>query len=648
MAEVRGGRVVSLRGDPHDPVLRGRPCGKSAALLKRLYGPERLLHPVMRTGSGWRRVTWQDAISAVVEKVESARERHGGKSILLYHEWGSRGYLKSLEKRFFNALGSVTLPSGDLCFSAGLAAQRYDFGANLAHDPTDLANTRLAVLWGRNPAVTNVHTIPHLLEAKKRGARAVLVDPARSASASLADIHVAPRPGTDAALALGMAHFIIAEGLLDTDFVGNRTLGFERFRDMVEHFSPEVASRICDVPPSEICRFAGLYAASKPAAILIGYGVQRYANGGHTVRAIDALAALTGNIGVSGGGANYATRASAGCLAPVDGAELRKEARFFPRPILAECILRARASDAPVKVMFVTRANPVNQVPNSEKMQRAFAAVDFKVVVDIRMSETARQADIVLPATGWLEESDIITSSWHDYIMYTEQAVEPAAECMGEKDIFGRLSREMGLETGLDKPIDYWADEALRPLNDHGITAASLRGRWVRVPGAPAVPWSDGKFATPSGKYEFYSIQAEREAHDPLPSWIPPAEAGDESLAADYPFIFVSSSGPGTMHSQFSDSILRDGALEIRMSPAAMAGLGLRDGCRVVVEAPGRGRLEGIARAVAGQRDDTVSAYEGASVLKRSGANLLTPDRQADFGGQAAFNDCRVRVVKTP
>ena len=533
----------------------------------------------------------------------------------------------------------------------------------MAHDPVDMMNTRLAVIWGRNPAASNVHTLPFLREAKARGATVVVIDPVPTPTVSLADIWVSPRPGTDGALALGMAHEIIRCGLIDEQFIRSRTYGFEQFRRMVEGFPPETASRICDVPVGTIRSLAHLYGKTKPATILMGYGVQHYYNGGHTIRAIDALAALTGNIGIPGGGANYGSSTMADWICPVDGRELRRpnpasgqdpvRPRLFPRPVMAKRILEANSASStepPVRAMVISRANPVNQVPNSRRTIEAMTTVPFKVTIDIRMSETALLSDLVLPATSWLEECDIMLCSWHNYITFTEQAIEPRGEAMHEKDIFALVSERLGIDAGLDKSLEYWADVALRPLNRFGITAAALKGRSVRLPVAPIVAWEDGKFRTPSGRFEFYSLRAESEGIDPLPRWVEPFECATDDQ--EYPFIAVNARRIGHMHSQFAETLLRDGRVPVLISRKAAAEVGVEEGDGVEVIARPRdrsvcpGRVKGIVIPVDEMREDVVVGYEGPSVLSDQGPNLISPDILTDFGLSAAYCDCRVRIEK--
>ncbi|MGE5484853.1 MAG: molybdopterin-containing oxidoreductase family protein [Ignavibacteriales bacterium] len=644
---VRDGVAVDIRADKDHEMLHGIICAKAKKQLRRVYDHERLLHPMLKTASGWKRIPWADAASILGERLSAAVATHGPESVFLYYEWGSRGVLKGLERRFFNSLGGVTEPSGSLCWAAGTAAQEYDFGSYLAHDPSDFPNTRLAIIWGRNPAVSNIHSVPFLKEARRRGARIVVIDPAPTPTSSFADLHIAPRPGTDGALALGMAHVVIEEGLADHAFIERHTYGFDLYRQVVKAFTPEEASRICDVAPETIRDLARAYASAKPAMLLIGYGVQHYYNGGHTVRAIDALAALTGNIGVPGGGANYGSSATAGWIAPVDGSPGAGPRRLFPRPVMADRILECNGPDrtsAPVEVLVVSRANPVNQVPDSTRTLQALSSIPFKVTIELRMSETALQSDLVLPATTWLEECDIMTSSWHNYVTYTQQAIEPRGEAMHEKDIFALVAGTMGMETDLDRPFDYWADIALRPLNQFGIDAVTLKGRSIRVPAAPVVAWEDRRFLTPTGLYEFYSLKAEREGLDPLPRWVAPLEA--TTADPEYPFTVVNSREATHMHSQFADSILRDGRSPILMPRGAATAAGIGDGEGISLVTRARGSMRGVAVLVDGLRNDTIVVFEGTSVAGGNGVNLITPAVLTDFGLGSAYNDCRVKVVR--
>ncbi len=295
-----------LQGDPDHPVTRGHICPKGKQHLTRLYHPQRLTQPHKRVKGKLLPVTWDEILDEIAERLHAVKKEYGSPAVLHHTSDGYGGIIKSIDQLFFNRFGGATVSRGNLCWGAGIAAQRYDFGNVKGHAPEDIINARTIILWGRNPLVTNIHMVPFLRQAQKAGAEIILIDPIKSASAKLSDVYVHINPATDGALALGMANVLIANDLVDKAFVKNRTQGFERFKSYVERFTPQRVAAITGLEEDKIAWLARIYADHKPAAILLGYGLQRYRNGGNNIRCIDALGALTGNIGISGGGVNYA------------------------------------------------------------------------------------------------------------------------------------------------------------------------------------------------------------------------------------------------------------------------------------------------------------------------------------------------------
>ncbi|MDI6872002.1 MAG: molybdopterin-dependent oxidoreductase [Bacillota bacterium] len=324
---------------------------------------------------------------------------------------GSQGLLKALDRRFFAHFGGATVPRGSLCFFAGLAAQAYDFGVACHHEPPDLLKSRLVLVWGRNPVDTNLQTAWLLREVRRRGAPVVLIDPQRTRSAALADWVLQPRPGTDAALAQAVARELIVSGCYATEFVSGHTVGFPAYRERVMEWTPERAATVTGLSPEDIRRLAGLLSDRHPAAFILGWGLQRYRNGGATVRAIDALGAIAGSVGVPGGGVSYAHRHWRE-LASLEGRELPQEVRSVRRACLGEDLEALQRSDRPVAVAVIARANPACQAPESRRVRAAPERVPFKVSIEHFLTDTAELADLVLPATTFLEEEDVYVSSW--------------------------------------------------------------------------------------------------------------------------------------------------------------------------------------------------------------------------------------------
>lgn len=459
--------------------------------------------------------------------------------------------------------------------------------------------------------------------------------------------HVSVRPGTDGALALGMAHVIIAEDLVDKEFVEQYVVGYSEFAASLRGFTPERAADICGVPAGEIRDLAGRYAGHGPSAILFGFGMQRYTNGGRAVRSIDALAAITGNIGIPGGGASYSHRLWKQFFADLSGGKYAGAGRFFPWPALARYILAA--DNPPVRSITVTRCNPVTQLPDTNRARAAFRAMDFVVVIDFFLTDTAAEADLVLPCTTFLEDEDLVACSWNNYVSYMPRVVEPLGQCRSELDIFTALARRMGLHEFGFLTAEQWLEKALEPASRLGVTLDRLKKGPARNPAAPPVAWADRKFPTPSGKYELYSHRAEVMGLEPLPVYHPPDYLDEEGGGSSYPLHLLTPHHRDYTHSQFWNLVPEE-ELErlpgVEMHPRTAFAAGLAEGDVVYVETV-RGRLRGILKTAGDIRPGVVRLYQGRWCSLQGGVNLLTPDTVSDLGEGSCYYDCRCRVYRS-
>ncbi|MFZ5590553.1 MAG: molybdopterin-containing oxidoreductase family protein, partial [Bacillota bacterium] len=649
LATVENGRVVDIKGDPGHPLTRGLVCGKARKHLTRLYSKQRLLSPLKRTPDGWQTIDWPQAYREISTRLQEILARYGPQSILYHAGGGSEGLLHKLEMRFFRLLGGCSMPQGSLCWGSGYQAQLYDFGALKAHAWHDILNSRTIVLWGRDPASTHIHLLPYLKQARERGARVVHVNPIQTASYRSGDIHVAPRPGTDGALALGLAHIILQENLHDQHFIDRYTHGFSAYRELVAQFTPHHTARLCGLTEAEIRHLALLYAGQKPAAILLGYGLQRYANGGQTIRAIDALAALTGQIGRPGGGVNYANQYWKNFFADITCPEAPASIRFLPWPVLAQAMLEA--ANPPIKAAFVTRSNPLTQLPDTALAQKAFAELELLVVNDFFLTDTARLAHYVLPCTTFLEEEDLFCCSWNPYLNYARPAVVPLGKCKPDWLIFSELAAQMQLDNFPRRSARQWLEELLEPAQKHGFTLDSLAAGPLRHPLAEDVPWADGRFATPSGKFEFYSQAAVRDGVNPLPVFEPAAESIERQpdLARFYPLHFITPHHRDFLHSQFYNLDSEDNPPEkppgLFIHPQAAAERGIAQGDTVLVTSP-RGKINATACLTEKVRPDTVYMHSGNWHSPGGCVNALTCTRIPDMGLGTPHYDCRCQVIK--
>lgn len=650
LVDVEDGRVIGLRGDADHPVTGGRLCAKARFQLDRHHSPQRLTRPLIRTARGLRPGSWPEALDLVAERLLGARERYGSLAVLHYWFSGSMGLLKDLYQRLFNLYGGVTEPRGGLCWSAGLAAQEADFGSVLSHDPADLENASAVIIWGRNPCDTNVHLVPFIERARRAGAPVVVIDPVTTETVRrLSDFHLAPRPGSDPLLALALAGDIIRRGAHDQTFCSERAVGFDGFARVVATLDLATAAAHCGVSQADLSTLARTLVDRRPAAFVIGYGPQRHRLGGETVRAIDALAAVCGSIGMAGGGANYANRHAQGLLRSLEAAEAAVTRRQFDMPLLGRQV--AGLDDPPIKVFFCNRANPAAQSPDTNQVLATLRSLEFTVVADMLLTDTAALADVVLPVADFLEDEDLYHCSWHTHFTWAVPAVEPPGEARSETWIIGQLAQRLGLGSEFARSPAEWIAYALEPLlathpalvADGGMS--TLRGLSFSNPGAKAVPWQDGRFLTPSGRFEFGLTW--RSLDEPLGRLMTPAPGEGGPL-----FHLLTPRHRLSLHSQFYGEVLKrtsrgSGLPALHIHPKAAEALGLGDGDEAVAFSD-RGELRVHLVLDPGLRPDTVVVYGGGGTGLLDGrpatANYLTPDDLTDLGRQAAYYNCRCRL----
>lgn len=642
LARVRGNRAIALTGNPQNHVTGRTLCSKGLRHIERMNHRDRLRQPLVKVSGQWKSASWSAALDLVADKMQAIKASGPTTALLNCNHAGNTGLLKKVEERFFNAYGGVTVPTGSLCAGAGAQAQKYDFGHTHSHEVSDVVNSRIVLIWGKNPQATGLHSLPFLKEAQKRGAYIVVIDPIKSPTAKLADLHVAPLPGSDGALALALANVLIQRGLTDEGFIGNYTLGFEAFKAYASNFTLELGAKLSGVPAETIEKLARIYGTVKPAAIYIGYGVQRYSNGGYTVRAIDALGAITGNIGMPGGGVNYSNQRM-DQLVDVEllcGQKLKKHHRTFPRPRMASFL--ENASDPPIKMIFTARANPITQNMDSQRMLRAFAKVDFKVVIDLFITDTAQASDVVLPCRHFLEEENVICPPGsHNYIQYCSQVVEPDPWLPSDLWIYNSLAKRLELQNFPLWEADQWLEKILKPMTvTTGITLAQLKKGPVNL--APnSIPWQERVFATPSGKYELYSERAQEDGFNPLPVY----EAIRVAPSTEYPLYLLTPHRAGSLHSQHFTECPE--IPEVSVHSATAEAISLRNGDLVEISTPtGSLRCMVVIDDMVGEA--VAMIHQGSWLSHGGGVNQLIPERVSEMGCHAAYYECCCNLEKLP
>lgn len=639
---VADGRPVRLRGDPADPVTRGFLCERTSRFLDRQHDPARLVRPLLRRGAerpGHRgaarfeaplqALPWDEALDLAAERLRRLRDESGPAAILHYRSGGSLGLLKPLADLLFERFGPVSVKHGDVCSGAGEQAQITDLGLSDSSDLFDLLHARCILLWGKNPHTSNVHLLPVLREARARGTRILGLDVQPTRAAELCDTFLQPRPGADAWLALGVARWLFDHGLTDPQapaFCDH----FDAFRELVHRQSFEQWVAVADVPAAAAARLAEAWGTCRPGTLLVGWGLGRRRNGSATTRTLDALAAITGNLGVRGGGVSYYFRRRAAFdTSFVTGAA----ARTLSEPRLGPEVLAAR--DPAVRAIWVTAGNPVAMLPESHTVRAAFAHSEFNVVVDTHPTDTTDVADLVLPTLTLLEDSDLLGAYGNHWLRTSEPAVSAPHAAGARPDpsdpgprhelhILQGLAARLGLAAELAGSIDDWKRRLLRLVEPHGVTLDALRAAPVRHPLAPAVLFEGRRFPTPTGRVNLIT-----EAVGPPPQ--PDAE---------WPLTLLACSTPRAQSSQWSVR-LPPGPPAVRVHPAAAAGLD--DGEDALLESR-VGALRVRVRHDPAQRRDVASMEKGGQLRDGRCVNALVAAVESDAGCGAAYYDERVRL----
>lgn len=497
------GKIIEIEGNKEHPITRGFICEKGKKHLERVYHPDRLKYPMVKEEGQWKRISWDEAYNILASRMKNYMDSYGSESIAVYNYAGAAGILKNIEDIFFDYVGGMTTFYGSVCWGAGMAAQKLDFGRVLSHKPEDILNSKTVVIWGRNPVETNIHLVPYIKAAKKNGAEVIVVDPIKSASANIADRHMAVKPEGDAVLACAVAKYLIEKENYDKDFMNNYTKGFESLEKYLKEASMPELSKLCGISQKEIAEFAERIAGCGPTSIYIGYGLQRYTYGGIAVRAIDMLAALTGNIGKPGGGANYANTVGDGYIAyNIVKSRSNRPHRLVSRAMFGKAV--KSLAEPPVKMLFVSRTNPVLQLPNTNEVIEAFKGIEFKVVLDHFINDTVGMADMVLPVTYFLEEEDVIVPGmWNSYVGKVEKCKDRYFEAKPEYEIYTELAERLGYGDFPKFTEREWLNMLLKPLADNGLDLKELNEKgFTKNPMAQDIPWQDKKFDTASGKFE--------------------------------------------------------------------------------------------------------------------------------------------------
>jgi anaerobic selenocysteine-containing dehydrogenase len=728
---VEDGRATKIQGDPGHPVTRGFLCAKVAKYLDRVYSPDRVLYPMRRIGAKgpaagaadagrsaratqaratqtratqaeatqtWERISWDEALEEIAARFRYITAEFGSEAILPYSFGGTLGALNggSMDRRFFHRLGASQLDR-TICSKAGEAGLISVYGEKLGTEPEQFKHSKYIIAWASNIHGNNVHLWPFITEARRNGAKLVVIDPYRTRTAACADWYLPINMGTDAALALGMMHVIIGENLHDADYVSKHTLGFEELREKVKQYPPERVAQWTGISADDIRKLAREYATVRPSVIRLNYGVQRSENGGTATRAIAMLPCITGGWKEIGGGLQLSTSGAFGLNAEALKRKdlmqeaLGREARTINMVELGRVL--NTFDDPPVKALFVYNSNPAAVCPNHNEVIRGLLRPDlFSVVHEQFFTDTTDYADIVLPATTFFEHRDLQTAYGHYYVQLSHQAIDPVGECRANVDLFRALAERMGFQDdcfreSVDEMIDGALDsgnpwlagigrerlerEPWVRLNFEGTAAAEVRSVGIPTSRAndapemghpasgkdsPFLPFANGGFRTASGKAELYSEELKAQGLDPVAEFKPPSESRHGAGKNGFPLELLARKYDNFLNSSFSNMASLQGMEEpglLEMCAADARARGIKEGDPVRVFNH-RGEILLKARVDGGVQSGAQSKVQPGVVSARlnwakrtpgfQSINSLTSEKLADMGNSATFYSVLVEV----
>ncbi|HVY06297.1 MAG TPA: molybdopterin-dependent oxidoreductase [Burkholderiales bacterium] len=662
------GRAVKVEGDPTHPVTRGYLCNKVNNYLDLVYNEKRVMYPHRRIGpkgadAKFVRIGWDEALAEIAAKLKGVIAEHGAEAVQPFSYSGTLGMLGffGMGERFFNKMGAARLER-TICTAAGAAAEMHTFGRVGDANIEDLPDMEVVILWGTNLVSTGVHAMPFVNAARANGARIVAIDPRVTRTTAFADWHLQPRPGTDAALALGMMKVIVDRGLHDADFLERHTVGWEKLLARLPEYTLENVQSITGITAAEIEKLALLYAGTKQSFIRVNWGIQRHDNGGMMTRAIKLLPVVTGAMRGKGG----VCMSTGGEMRRVDMRKLQATYLLEGRkPRTINMIQLGNAlNDAtmapPIKALFCWSADPANCVPDTISTRKGLAREDlFTVVHDTFWCDTALYADIVLPADTALEHIDLLPAYGNYYYTLSEQAIPRQGESLDNQELFRRLAKEMGYDEPCfsesdEDMIRSLIDPAVNPLFE-GITYEGLQNTgWARAAVDSPRRWgvNSGKWPTPSGKIEIYSEALEKLGIDPLPMHLPEQE-GFESVEArkTYPLQVISAAthyfiGASFQHVPRLQEMLARPTFEVSAEDAKARGIEDGDHCRLFND---RGEVFGYARIVGGLLPGVIGAQkqlQGSKMRNGVNINALTSQREADMGRGPVFYSTLAQLEK--
>lgn len=653
---MENNKITGILPYPENLATPEGPCIKGLSYLERTHSSERIIYPLRKTSNGeFQQITTVEALDIISNRLISIREKYGPQSVLWYKGSRMSGLTNEIGNSFWEAFGGATTTYGNLCWPAGLEAVRLTLGSVKHNVPWDLENAKTIIIWGKNPAETNIQEIVFIARAREKGCRIIVIDPIRTLTADKADILLSPKPGTDGALALAIASILIQYDLIDRTFINEHVKGFNEFRKSLD-ISPEKAENITGIPANNIIELAQIIGKGGPVTILPGYGLQRHFNGGQTIRSILSIAIITGNIGKSGTGFNFANLQSYIFDNP------KEPLSYYPDPAkdlpFRRCVSIAKlgedmlkTTDPELKACWIERANPILQSPDTSSVKKAFSRLEFKVVVEQFMTDTAEFADIILPAKDLFDQSDILGSYWSPYVQFKPKVIISPGEVLPENEIYFYLAKRLNLNLTTDlmpepgnENIEKWLENRIQGYSNLRLT--DLKKGPVLVPGLQYIAYEDYKFETPSGKIELYSSSANSKwGTSPLPEYTPNFNSSDNE---EFPLVFMTSNTGSRIHSQFGNlkiikETIPEPAVGISFPEAAKRNIASGNKIRVFNRS---GEIISTVKISNRIPKGIIVLSNGIWLKEGGGGNYLISGRETDMGFGAAFHDNRVEIER--
>lgn len=645
ICEVENGKITKHVGDKSHPVTNGTLCYRGSTMLKRIYHKDRILKPQIRKNGAWKEASWDSALDLITEKLNEYKDNYGSLSTLFCTYHAGTGILKGvMSKCFWNIFGGVTTVTGGMSMEAAITAQVADFGNVLPN--LDIPESKNIIIWGKDAVVTNPHLVPLLKDVQKKGTRLYVIDPLNNETAKLADKHIQLRPGSDGLLAIGIAKVILEKGKVDNEFTEKYAKNFDKYKAILDKNSFDSILTETGIAREDIDELAAVYSDRKPTGTWFCLGPQYSDKGESNVRLIDALAAMSGNVGIKGGGCQFGINgaiafdlsitdqfSAEGVCATIDpsmhsGARIEKcppKERTIKIPLIGSEM--AKLDNPPLKFAWIAAHNPMVLTCNSSKVRSSFDSLEFRVLVDMFMTKAAESADVFLPTTTYLEENDVRFSYGTPYVCPINKVVEPVGECKSDFEIYQLLADRLGFGDKLKGTPDEWIDKLIGPLKKQGITLDQIRKGQVINKDIPTIPYENKEFMTESKKFEFitdYDFKG----------------TGDNT----YPYFLIAPKTHKTQNCQVLPEDMYDIPDAIINDEVANK-LNLAKGDTVCL-ANKNGKVE--ARVVVDKTMRSDCVWVTPSVFKNQPGtiNELRVETLTDGGDEAAFTNTRVDIAK--